>query len=190
MFMRRRRDVDHRLHDGVHPLERAWLSQIRWRRVRHGTEPADRGPNVVWAVDFQLDATTDGRLIKIVSIVDEHTRECLGGLVDRNITSDDLIAELDASPSTGAIRPCCAATTAPSSSAPRWPTGPRTRRPALHPTRPALAQRLHRVVQQPRPRRVPEHQHVLVPRAGTRGDQRLEGGSAVAVAYCGRPVGR
>jgi hypothetical protein len=95
--------VDHRLHDGVHPLERAWLSQIRWRRVRHGTEPADRGSNVVWAVDFQLDATTDGRLIKIVSIVDEHTRECLGGLVDRNITSDDLIAELDASPSTGAI---------------------------------------------------------------------------------------
>jgi hypothetical protein len=50
---------------------------------------------VVWAVDFQLDATTDGRPIKIVSIVDEHTRECLGGLVDRNITSDDLIAELD-----------------------------------------------------------------------------------------------
>jgi putative transposase len=27
--------------------------------------------------------------------VDEHTRECLGGLVDRNITSDDLIVELD-----------------------------------------------------------------------------------------------
>jgi putative transposase len=40
-------------------------------------------------------ATTDGRPIKIVSIVDEHTRDCLGGLVDRNITSDDLIAELD-----------------------------------------------------------------------------------------------
>ena len=50
---------------------------------------------MVWAVDFQFDATTDGRPIKIVSIVDEHTRECLGGLVDRNITSDDLIAELD-----------------------------------------------------------------------------------------------
>jgi putative transposase len=50
---------------------------------------------VVWAVDFQFDATTDGRPIKIVSIVDEHTRECLGRLADRNITSDDLIAELD-----------------------------------------------------------------------------------------------
>ena len=39
--------------------------------------------------------TTDGRPIKIASIVDEHTRECLGGLVERNITGDDLIDELD-----------------------------------------------------------------------------------------------
>ena len=46
-------------------------------------------------MDFQFDATTDGRPIKIVSIVDEHTRECLGGLVDRSITGEDLIDELD-----------------------------------------------------------------------------------------------
>jgi len=35
----------------------------------------------VWAVDFQFDATADGRPIKIASIIDEHTRECQGGLV-------------------------------------------------------------------------------------------------------------
>ena len=52
-------------------------------------------PNRVWAVDFQFDATTDGRPVKIMSIVDEHTRECLGGLVERSITADDLIDELD-----------------------------------------------------------------------------------------------
>jgi putative transposase len=52
-------------------------------------------PNKVWAVDFQFDATTDGRPVKIVSIVDEHTRECLGRLVERSITSDRLIDELD-----------------------------------------------------------------------------------------------
>jgi transposase InsO family protein len=49
----------------------------------------------VWAADFQFDATTDGRPVKIVSIVHEHTRECLGGLVERSITADDLIDELD-----------------------------------------------------------------------------------------------
>ena len=52
-------------------------------------------PNQVWAVDFQFDATTDGRPIKIVFIVDEHTRECLGGLVEWSITGEDLITELD-----------------------------------------------------------------------------------------------
>ena len=46
-------------------------------------------------MDFQFDSTTDGRPVKIVSIVDEHTRECLGGLVERSITGDRLIDELD-----------------------------------------------------------------------------------------------
>ena len=59
-----------------------------------GTTTAD-APNKVWAVDFQFDSTTDGRPVKIVSIVDEHTRECLGGLVERSITADKLIDELD-----------------------------------------------------------------------------------------------
>ena len=54
------------------------------RRKRLGTSttpnpPKADAPNRVWAVDFQFDATTDGRPVKIVSIVDEHTRECLGG---------------------------------------------------------------------------------------------------------------
>ena len=46
-------------------------------------------------MDFQFDVTTDGRPIKIVSIIDEHTRECLGGMVERSITGEDLITELD-----------------------------------------------------------------------------------------------
>jgi hypothetical protein len=46
-------------------------------------------------VDFQFGVTTDGQPIKIVSIVDEHTRECLGGMIDRNITGEHLIGELD-----------------------------------------------------------------------------------------------
>ena len=35
------------------------------------------------------------RPIKIVSIIDEHTRECLGGMVERSITAEHLIEELD-----------------------------------------------------------------------------------------------
>jgi putative transposase len=36
--------------------------------------PTADAANTVWPVDFEFDATTDGRPVKIVSIVDEHTR--------------------------------------------------------------------------------------------------------------------
>ena len=49
--------------------------------------PSATGPNMVWAIDFQFDSTTDGRPVKILSVVDEHTRECRGGLVERSITA-------------------------------------------------------------------------------------------------------
>lgn len=45
-------------------------------------------PNRLWALDFQFDATEDGRPVEIVSIVDEHTRGCLGGSVERSITAE------------------------------------------------------------------------------------------------------
>jgi putative transposase len=52
----------------------------RRRHKRRGTSAADiltaDAPNRVWAADFQFDVTTDGKPIKIVSIIDEHTREC------------------------------------------------------------------------------------------------------------------
>jgi transposase InsO family protein len=57
--------------------------------------PTATAPNMVWPVDFQFDSTSNGRPVKIASIVDEHTRECLGGLVARSITADILINELD-----------------------------------------------------------------------------------------------
>jgi putative transposase len=61
---------------------------VRRRRKRVGTSTVTSdGPNRVWASDFQCDATEDWRPVKIVSIVDEHTRQCLGGLVERSITA-------------------------------------------------------------------------------------------------------
>ena len=34
-------------------------------------------PNQVWAIDFQFDETADRRRLKLLNIVDEHTREAL-----------------------------------------------------------------------------------------------------------------
>ena len=74
----------------------------RRRRKRLGTStphppPAADAPNRVWAVDFQFDATTDGRPIKIVSIIDEHTRVSLLHVVERTITAELIVTELELS---------------------------------------------------------------------------------------------
>jgi hypothetical protein len=86
-------------------VQRLWRQEglcvpVPRRRKRAGSSthlpvPTAEAPNVVWAIDFQYDSTTDGRPIKILSAVDEHTRECLGGLVERSITAERLANELD-----------------------------------------------------------------------------------------------
>jgi putative transposase len=53
-------------------------------------------PNVIWAMDFQFDQTSDLRTIKMLNIIDEFTRECLAIDVARSITADDVVNGLDA----------------------------------------------------------------------------------------------
>ena len=48
----------------------------------------------VWCWDFVFDRTASGSPLKWLSIVDEHTRECLALSVDRSITSEDVIDTL------------------------------------------------------------------------------------------------
>jgi putative transposase len=52
-------------------------------------------PNHVWGLDFQFDETADLRRLKLLNIVDEHTREALAMDVARSITADDVIAALE-----------------------------------------------------------------------------------------------
>lgn len=52
-------------------------------------------PDVVWALDFQFDQTTDGRALKLLNIVDEFTREVLAIEVARSIDADHVVAVLD-----------------------------------------------------------------------------------------------
>ncbi len=63
------------------------------------TTPADRlaaaHPDHVWALDYQFDQTTDGRRLKLLNVVDEHTREALAIAVERHIDADATVAVLD-----------------------------------------------------------------------------------------------
>ena len=73
----------------------------RRKRQRLGTStcPADRlaaeHPNHVWALDYQFDQTTDARTLKLLNIVDEHTREALTIQVNRRIDADATVNVLD-----------------------------------------------------------------------------------------------
>ena len=74
----------------------------RRKRARVGTSttPADRlaatSPDHVWALDFQFDVTATGRVIKILHVVDEFTRESLSDRVGGSIDADATVATLDA----------------------------------------------------------------------------------------------
>jgi len=47
--------------------------------------------NHVWAYDFVMDRTHDGRAMKMLTIIDEYTRECLAIKVSRKLKSMDVI---------------------------------------------------------------------------------------------------
>lgn len=48
----------------------------------------------IWSYDFVMDQTQDGRRLKMLPIVDEYTRECLGITVARSLTAQDVIDTL------------------------------------------------------------------------------------------------
>ena len=50
--------------------------------------------NHVWAYDFVADRTHDGRPLKILTVVDEYTRECLAIEVERRMRSIDVLQVL------------------------------------------------------------------------------------------------
>ena len=68
-------------------------------RLGESTVPAKRlaaqRPNHVWALDFQFDQTADGRILKLLHIVDEFTREALDVLCERRIDADRTVARLE-----------------------------------------------------------------------------------------------
>ena len=68
--------------------KRLWLNDGSCVRLR--PEHKDH----VWSYDFVMDRTASGRAFKILTIIDEYTRESLAMLVSRRITSQEVIDKL------------------------------------------------------------------------------------------------
>jgi transposase InsO family protein len=68
--------------------KRLWLNDGSCIRLR--PEHKDH----VWSYDFVVSRTDDGRAFKLLTIIDEYTRECLAIVVERRITAQDVIDQL------------------------------------------------------------------------------------------------
>ena len=60
---------------------RLWLNDGSCIRLR------PERPNHVWAYDFVLVRTEDGRAVRLLTVIDEYTRECLAIRAGRRIKS-------------------------------------------------------------------------------------------------------
>ena len=67
---------------------RLWLNDGSCIRLR--PEHKDH----VWSYDFVMVRMSNGRAFRILTILDEYTRECLAMRVDRHISSQDVIEQL------------------------------------------------------------------------------------------------
>jgi len=67
---------------------RLWLNDGSCVRLRPERK------NHVWSYDFVQDRTHDGRPLRMLTMIDEYTRECLAIDVARRLTADDVLARL------------------------------------------------------------------------------------------------
>jgi len=69
---------------------RLWLNDGSCLRLRPGW------PNHVWSYDFVADRTSDGRPLKMLTLVDEYTRECLAIDIERRADAMSVLERLAA----------------------------------------------------------------------------------------------
>ena len=75
--------------------------QVRKRGGRKralGTRPPIQlpsGPNARWSMDFVSDSFTDGRRFRVLCVIDDYTRECLGLVADTSLSGARVGRELD-----------------------------------------------------------------------------------------------
>lgn len=77
-------------------LSRSLPRKLKRRRAK-GSGPlpfASSERDAVWSMDFMLDSTSDGRRLRLLTIIDDYTRECLAISVERGLQSGHVIAAL------------------------------------------------------------------------------------------------
>jgi len=126
-------------------VQRLWLKEGLQRptpRKRKRARPADgsvrrhRAEHIhqVWTMDFQSDATADGRRLKFLNVIDEHSRLCLATRVGRRCKAKDVLAVLEELTSLYPALAFFRSDNVRSSSSRPYGTGVRSAQPPARPT--------------------------------------------------------
>ncbi|WP_442892303.1 IS3 family transposase [Cedecea sp. VD23] len=90
-------------HKRIYRLYREKGLSLRLKRPRRNKsaqrrQPQPQGlyPNYVWSMDFVSDALFDGRRLRLLTVIDLYTRECLGICVGQNLRSMEVAEMLNA----------------------------------------------------------------------------------------------
>ena len=115
-------------------------------------------------MDFQFDATADGRRLKFLNVIDEHSRLCLAIRVGRRCKAKDVVTVLEELTSLYPAPAFIRSDNGPEFIAHAlitWCKNSGTTTAYIEPGSPfAMAERLCRVVQQPVQGRIPQHRAV------------------------------
>lgn len=85
----------HRLYREAHlQVRRRQRRKQRLRRVEPGSTAPLR-PNQRWSLDFVHDRLVSGRALRLLNVVDDHTRECLWIEADTSLSGQRVVKVLD-----------------------------------------------------------------------------------------------
>jgi putative transposase len=89
-------------HKRIYRLYGEEALELRRRRPRRrksavvrGPRLVPGGPNEVWAMDFMHDTLVDGRLLRVLTLIDSYTRECLALVARSRFRGEDVAAVLE-----------------------------------------------------------------------------------------------
>jgi putative transposase len=102
LFILLRREGERSGINRIHRLYREEGLTVRKRRARRkaigmrAPIPVEAKPNARWSLDFVSDQFANGRRFRILNIVDDVTKECLGAIPDTSISGRRVARELTA----------------------------------------------------------------------------------------------
>jgi putative transposase len=102
LFILLRREGERSGINRIHRLYREEGLTVRKRRARRkaigmrAPIPVEAKPNARWSLDFVSDQFAGGRRFRILNIVDDVTKECLGAIPDTSISGRRVARELTA----------------------------------------------------------------------------------------------